>query len=214
MFTIDTFNQGSPLGEKSGLVVLTALNDQNVEGTRRFLQEIGILANQPSTPATDGPGDERPVQRLDPKPTLIVASPVPAGEIATKPERLSQLEKSIGQAVVKLSYHPQMALLESIFVRDFRNEYLAREYDALLRQILKMASDGVEVSFPMTVLSSTHSLRESARQALRIVSVTGMPDIFSLLLLTRLTAETISEDVDFILSCLPRALRWRNIQTL
>lgn len=188
-----------PLSDQ--LVVLTALNDQNVAGTRGFLQEVGILAKQPSTSATDGSGEERPVQRLDPKPTLIVASPVPAGEIATKRERLGQLEKSIGQAVVKLSYHPQMALLESVFVRDFRDEYLAREYDALLRQILQMASDGVDSSFWNTILqgrTSPAEWRESARLALRAASVIG-EEILSLLQLTAAALEAISEDVDFIL---------------
>lgn len=189
-----------PLSDQ--LVVLTALNDQNVAGTRRFLQEVGILADQPSTPATDGPGEERPVQRLDPKPTLIVASPVPAGEIATKRDRLEQLEKAIGQAVVKLSYHPQMALLESIFTRDFRDEYLAREYDALLQQILQMASDGVDSTIVEDRLDvarlSPAEFGKLAPRARRGVSATGVADNFSLLL-TRHAAEVISKDTDFIL---------------
>jgi tetratricopeptide (TPR) repeat protein len=189
-----------PLSDQ--LVVLAALNDQNVEGTRGFLQEVGILAKQPSTPTTDGPGEERSVQRLDPKPTLIVASPVPAGEIATKRDRLEQLEKAIGQAVVKLSYHPQMALLESIFTRDFRDEYLAREYDALLQQILQMASDGVDSTIVEDRLDvarlSLGQFRELAPRARRGVSATGVADNFSLLL-TRHVAEVISKETDFIL---------------
>ena len=139
-----------PLSDQ--LVVLTALNDQNVQGTRRFLEEVGILA-KPSSEATEaGQRTAEPARRLDPKPTLIVASPVPAGEIATKRDRLNQLQAAVGKAVVKLSYHPQMALMESIFTRDYREEYLAREYDALLRQVLDMASDGTFPDLPNAIL--------------------------------------------------------------
>ena len=97
-----------PLSDQ--LVVLTALNDQNVEGTRHFLEEVGILAKRPAMPTEDSASGDKAARRLDPKPTLIVASPVPAGETKTKRERLQQLEAAVGKAVVKLSYHPQMAL--------------------------------------------------------------------------------------------------------
>ncbi|MCY2989621.1 MAG: hypothetical protein NTY19_17355 [Planctomycetota bacterium] len=84
-----------PLSDQ--LVVLTALNDQNVEGTRTFLEEVGILAVRPMVSA-DSPSAPA-ARRLNPKPTLIVASPVPAGQIAMKQERLKRLEEAVGRMV-------------------------------------------------------------------------------------------------------------------
>ncbi len=60
-----------PLSDQ--LVVLTALNDQNIEGTRTFLKEVGVLRNRDDL--TTDP---------EPKPYLIVASLVPPGEIRTE----------------------------------------------------------------------------------------------------------------------------------
>jgi hypothetical protein len=88
---------------------LTALNDQNIEGTCEFLSEVGIL--EIPSPSLDA--DSRPEQagpRLGAKACLVVASLVPTGEIEKKRVRLGKLEERIGEAVVKLSYHPQLAL--------------------------------------------------------------------------------------------------------
>jgi tetratricopeptide (TPR) repeat protein len=184
-----------PLSDQ--LVVLTALNDQNVQGTRKFLEEVGILAKQSSDAAETGLGTGVPARRLDPKPTLIVASPVPAGEIAQKRERLERLEAAVGKAVVKLSYHPQMALLESIFTRDYRDEYLAGEYDALVRQILHMASDATQ---PKTTISQWKHASPSERRptvigALRFASANELPPGW---LLHAFDADQLNEDEDFI----------------
>ena len=111
------------------LVVLTALNDQNINGTKQFLEEVGVL--DPTGTAV----------RLDPKPTVIVASPVPAGEIQTKKVRLENLEKIIGKIDVKLSYHPQLALFETIFVRDCQDEYLTQEYLQLVELVCGFGED-------------------------------------------------------------------------
>ena len=77
-----------PLSDR--LVVLTALNDQNVEGTRKFLQEVGVPT-------------KREHEGVETKPCLIVASLVPSGEIETKRRRLESLERagrSQGQALI------------------------------------------------------------------------------------------------------------------
>ena len=183
-----------PLSEQ--LVVFTALNDQNVEGTRRFLEEVGILAQRSSTNPDEG--EDAPPRRLDPKPTLIVASPVPAGEIATKRDRVEQLQKSVGQVAVKLSYHPQMALLESVFVRDFPDEYLAQEYDALIDQVLKLARDGTDFDFAQAAADLKSGLlgnrREIAQRAIR-----RGPGMLLPLLLLFFDLKTITDEEDFII---------------
>jgi len=124
-----------PLADR--LVVLTSLNDQNVEGTRSFLDEVGITPEP--RPADGKPWDEADAisaegvgsPSLGPKPTILVASPVPSGEILYKRQRLTELQTRLGVKPLALSYHPQMALIESVFVRDYPEEYLALEYRRL-----------------------------------------------------------------------------------
>ena len=189
-----------PLSDQ--LVVLTALNDQNVHGTRGFLEEVGILPRPASQATEDAPDSNEPARRLDPKPTLIVASPVPAGEITSKRERLNQLQTAVGKAVVKLSYHPQMALMESIFTRDYREEYLAGEYDALLRRVLHMAGDGTAPDVPNTILQKPQAppseWRDTLTQSLRFASASGTkePLVF---LLRMLDPVQLREDQDFMI---------------
>jgi tetratricopeptide (TPR) repeat protein len=162
---------------------------------------VGILA-KPSSGATEaGQRAAEPARRLDPKPTLIVASPVPAGEIATKRDRLNQLQAAVGKAVVKLSYHPQMALMESIFTRDYREEYLAREYDALLRKVLDMASDSTYPDVSDLIAERSHAppsaWRDAVAQSLRFASATGIDWPLDFLLKT-FNVDKLREDRDFI----------------
>lgn len=136
-----------PLSDR--LVVLCGLNDQNIEGTRHFMDVVGL---KPTVrPATGQAWDDadlpteggmRPAS-LGPKPTLLVASPVPGGEILYKKQRLEFLEKKLGMPPAKLSYHPQMALMETIFVRDHADEYLALEYATLAERVMSMVGDTV-----------------------------------------------------------------------
>jgi cytochrome c-type biogenesis protein CcmH/NrfG len=134
-----------PLSDR--LVVVTGLNDQNVEGTLTFLNEVGIRPKPRSK--EDEPWDDADTVRADnsdnpslgPKPTILVASPVPYGEIAYKRQRLDELEKRLGIRSVSLSYHPQMALMESVFVRDYQEEYLAVEYDRLATTVMAQVGD-------------------------------------------------------------------------
>jgi MinD-like ATPase involved in chromosome partitioning or flagellar assembly len=134
-----------PLADR--LVVITGLNDQNVSGTLSFLEEAGIRpksrseeyppwdeADTVSAGAADSPS-------LGPKPTIVVASPVPAGEITYKRQRLGELENRLGIRPASLSYHPQMALMESVFVRDYPEEYLAQEYKGLATRVMVQVGD-------------------------------------------------------------------------
>jgi hypothetical protein len=134
-----------PLADR--LVVITGLNDQNVRGTLDFMKEAGIQPKQRSK--DDQPWDDADAVRADgadnvslgPKPTILVASPAPTGEIAYKRQRLGELEKCLGIRPVSLSYHPQMALMESVFVRDYPDEYLAREYSGLTTNMMAQVGD-------------------------------------------------------------------------
>ncbi|SIO33113.1 Tetratricopeptide (TPR) repeat [Singulisphaera sp. GP187] len=188
-----------PLSDQ--LVVLTALNDQNVKGTCKFLKEVGILESLPPSSTVADPPRERTGPRPGSKPCLIIASLVPAGEIETKRKRLKHLEESLGKVVVKLSYHPQLALQESIFTRDYRDEYLAHEYDTLLRQILNMAGDGNDDALPERLTRRKHSpaeFRETLHRLLRSATVSGSENLLLFLLSEAIRLEIKNED-DFIL---------------
>ncbi len=134
-----------PLADR--LVVITGLNDQNVHGTLDFLKEAGI---QPKPrPKDDQPWDDADSvgaasadnPSLGPKPTILVASPVPCGEITYKRQRLDELEKLIGIHPISLSYHPLMALMETVFVRDYAEEFLADEYKKLATSAMVQVGD-------------------------------------------------------------------------
>jgi tetratricopeptide (TPR) repeat protein len=78
---------------------------------------------------------------LGPKPTVIVASPVPISEITFKQKRLNELEKRLGIKPLTLSYHPLLALMESIFVRDYSDVQLALEYARLTAVLMMEVAD-------------------------------------------------------------------------
>lgn len=134
-----------PLAER--LVVITGLNDQNVQGTLDFMREAGIRPRPRSK--NDQPWDDADTllangadnATLGPKPAILVASPVPTGEIAYKRRRLEDLATLLGIRPVSLSYHPQMALMESVFVRDYPEEYLAGEYKRLATSLMAQVGD-------------------------------------------------------------------------
>jgi tetratricopeptide (TPR) repeat protein len=183
-----------PLSDQ--LVVFTALNDQNVEGTRRFLVEVGILEG----PAAPSP-DSSAVRRNGAKPTMIVASLVPVGEIEMKRKRLERLEQALGKVIVKLSYHPQMALIESIFTRDYHDEYLACEYNRIIMTILRSEIGGEVDDLDEVLLHQSPSKPEFRDAIRRLVRATRSSRSENRLRyhLYRLNPINLNEDVDFIL---------------
>jgi len=188
-----------PLSDQ--LIVLTALNDQNVQGTYKFLAEVGIIDLPQSSVAAVRSIPERDDSELRSKPCLIVASLVPTGEIQKKAERLQQLEMALGKVVVKLSYHPQLALMETIFTRDHRDEYLAHEYEGLLLQLLRMADDGVDDDLAKKLSSQSRSsseFREALSRLLRSAWMTGWGPYLSHLLLT-LNSAQILDDAEYVI---------------
>ena len=132
-----------PLSDR--LIVLTSLNVQNIEGTKKVLDEVGINKRRDST---DEPWDEADVAsssivppRLGPKPTLLVASPIPSGELNETKKRLDECRNRIGPFAAKISYHPQLSLEETIFVRDWPDEYLSGEYTKLADHLMAVVND-------------------------------------------------------------------------
>ena len=69
---------------------------------------------------------------------------MPAGEITYKRQRLGELEKLIGIHPISLSYHPLMALMETVFVRDYPEERLAGEYEKLATNLMAQVGDDAQ----------------------------------------------------------------------
>ena len=179
-----------PLADR--LVVVTGLNDQNVVGTRDFLSEVGIRPEKraPGSPPWDdadpiaGDDDDDEARAgLGPKPTLIVASPLPAGEIAYKKQRLEEVERSLGSVAVTLSYHPQMAVMETLFVRDHPSEYLAKEYKELTQRLMSLVRDHPRQVFSQRPKRSDAESKRGEGVAELLRQVTVEPRLAAVLLL-------------------------------
>ena len=181
-----------PLSDQ--LVVLCGLNDQNIEGTRQFLTEVGVLKPSSDTAVPLG------------KPTLFVASPLPIGEMTTKSERIERLVKALGPIkpkLYKLSYHPQMALVETIFVRDHQDEHLAQEYRSLLEQLLQRTETTPDFD-PTIFFSSTNSektltdqARKSVRALLHSASISESASMLFFAFVSNSDLKTVTDDIDF-----------------
>jgi len=169
-----------PLADR--LVVVTGLNDQNVHGTLSFLQEAGISpeartgADEPWD-NTDAPGADDASQAnlrpsLGPKPTLIVASPVPAGEIQLKQQRFLKLTELLKTEPIQLSYHPLLGLIERIFVRDYPEEQLSFNYARLADNIMARVQDhSSQLALRISKLWNTEKRPlDSVEPALRLAS--------------------------------------------
>lgn len=160
-----------PFAER--LVVITGLNDQNVEGTRSFLHEVGIRRRGGEDEPWDEADKARPSSEegagLGPKPTILVASPVPAGEIDFKRKRLAALTEALGIRPMMLSYHPRVALMEAVFVRDFREEYLSEEYVTLTERLMSQVNDD-----PSSLFAKVNDLLRSPDRKLETLLTTGL----------------------------------------
>lgn len=123
-----------PLSEK--LIVLTGLNDQNIEGTKSFLALTGICDKFPPDPPE--PGGENVFGK---KPTIMVASPIPTSDVEYRKRRLDLLREIIGINPLRIYYHPQLALMETIFVRDLPEEYNTEGYRRIADRMLELSDD-------------------------------------------------------------------------
>ncbi len=114
---------------------------------------------------------------------------------------MKRLAEIFGDVRVKLSYHPQLSLKESIFTRDYRDEYLAREYEDLLRQVLLMADDGDDPEIAETVSKLPLASPEFRQALLRLLRLapTGSATLLLRHLISKVEFAKFSEDVDFVL---------------
>ncbi len=138
-----------PLADR--LVVFTGLNIQNIQGTAWFLDTVGVTQpveeiDRRYDEADPSPSDASAPPRLGPKPTLLVASPVPAGEMIIKNEQMDELESVLHLGVAcSLTYHPLLAVRETLFVKDVAEdrhvEYIAAEYLNLADHVMAMVRD-------------------------------------------------------------------------
>jgi Tfp pilus assembly protein PilF len=97
---------------------------------------------------------------------------VPSGEITYKRRRLGELEKLIGIHPVSLSYHPLMALMETVFVRDYPEENLAGEYKKLATSVMAQVGDDQPrlTAETMVLLGERKDLAKAIACALRLAS--------------------------------------------
>jgi len=109
------------------LVILTALNVQNLEGTQRFLQELGLIPDKPIK-------------------IIFVISPTPPAEEQLKIERIDEFKRLFKGAddVYYIPYHPRVALLDEVFVAKYPDSELAKAYLEFARAILKLNNDDVD----------------------------------------------------------------------
>ena len=118
------------------LVVLTGLNDQNIAGTARFLQQVNAWNRK------DGEHARR---------VILIESPVPEWEEEAKRKRraaVSELFAEYAQGDVhftlSLPYHPRLALYEELMVADWPDTSLARAYRTLTAMLRSLARDDAE----------------------------------------------------------------------
>jgi MinD-like ATPase involved in chromosome partitioning or flagellar assembly len=130
-----------PLADR--LVLFCGLNDQNINGTAEFLKVVGL---KPSTQGEawddDVPKESEEAPGLGQKPTLLIASPVPFGEMEMKKARFAAMEKVLGAAPdARISYHPRLSIIETVFCRDGAEESIRQEYDDIAMSLLSMVGD-------------------------------------------------------------------------
>jgi len=104
------------------LVVCTGLNEQNVEGTRYFLQNAGLF-------------DDKAKQYR------VVVGPVPPWSTEAVERRIKKVERSLHiKDPVRIPYHPAAALGEPIFVVDLPGEAIGVAYEAFAEQLRRMVA--------------------------------------------------------------------------
>lgn len=105
------------------LVICCGLNEQNIEGTRYFLERAGLF--QPDRA----------------KPYLLATGPVPLWHTKESEKRIAHLRGVLKtDKIVEIPYHPKAALQETVFVTEEPSDPISRAYDALSRAIVGQLS--------------------------------------------------------------------------
>ncbi len=100
------------------LVICTGLNQQNVEGTRYFMQKAGLLDKGRS------------------KPYAVVVGPVPPWQESVTSKRASQIGALLdARDLIRIPYHPTAAMAETIFVLNVPDEPITKAYEQLAPKI-------------------------------------------------------------------------------
>jgi len=109
------------------LIVLTGLNDQNIGGTKSFLDKWKEIA-----------GD------IEKKEIALVATPVPFGEEELKNKRLETARKRLGKNIdLEIFYHPRLALIEEPFVFNWPQSPIVLSYEKITTQVRRWGGDNV-----------------------------------------------------------------------
>jgi len=114
------------------LVVLTGLNDQNIEGTGRFLSKVAAWSEKEPRPRN----------------IVLIASPVPEHEEELKAQRFAQARARLAELsgakpdfALQLPYHPRVSLYEELIVERFPEDRLGRAYQQLAEMLRAAAQD-------------------------------------------------------------------------
>ncbi len=100
------------------IVVCTGLNEQNVAGSRFFLEKVGLL------------------EREKAKPYLVVVGPVPPWRSGETAERIDEVKRALASPeVIEVPYHPAAALSERVYVIEDPDESISRSYQDLAETI-------------------------------------------------------------------------------
>ena len=131
-----------PLADR--LLIFCGLNDQNINGTAEFLKVVGLKTG-PRTIRWDDADDLTDTAHapsLGDKPSLLIATPVPAGEMEMKKERFKIMEDKLGvRPQLSISYHPRLSVLETVFLRDAPEELITQEYRRITDAALALVRD-------------------------------------------------------------------------
>nr|MBC8228857.1 tetratricopeptide repeat protein [bacterium] len=115
------------LGLADVVVMLSGLNDQNLQGTRWVLD---MLESEGGLRSED---------------IIVVFSPIPEAEEELKTERLQRAREIVGNRhVLLLPYHPRLALVEELFVKEWKETSLSQKYHQLASKISRRNPDDIE----------------------------------------------------------------------
>ncbi|MBI2882219.1 MAG: hypothetical protein HYY21_11540, partial [Candidatus Tectomicrobia bacterium] len=132
------------LGLAEALVVVSGLNEQNLLGTKQFLDLV---------------------MKEEEKPLLLVLSPVPTAEEELKAQRLQRAEKLLGKIGARISYHPYIALSEEPFIAFQPEHFVAEEFRRVARAILALVGDSPDTLLGQQALQELLS-RDEIEKAL------------------------------------------------